>query len=199
MASFAKNGYIRDLLNAYEGCSFAGFPVHFISDRQIAKGDLKNFKALVVPNAKNISEAIFQKIAAYAKNGGEILLLGNESLSRNEYGIAQPNRNGTLKTFAQVPEGSVKSYSTAYAKLLKKLNQTPIVPIVGEDGAQPYGVESRSVVLENGQKLMYAINLNKYPVSIKLPIGNWVNLRNNLPAKTDLELKSLDVIIVKSK
>ena len=198
--SFARPGYIRDLLEGYEGCSFSGFPVRFISERQIKEGKLKDFRALIVANAQCVSEEIFRKIHAFAQHGGTVCLFGSEALSLNEYSQKQSGRTEILKTFISIPCGNVKSYSIAYRKLLKSLNVKPPVPISGGDSDEhPYGIESRSVVLPDGKKLIYAINLNKYPVTIKLPMGKWENLRTGLQGDTNLKLKPLELVLMKTK
>lgn len=80
--------YAKDSMNtiyhAYASVGQNGQKTQFIVESQIDK--LKDMKCLIVPHSVSVTDETFAAIENFVANGGKLVVLGNDSLSRNEYG-----------------------------------------------------------------------------------------------------------------
>lgn len=194
MPSFADPMHKTHLLEIYEGCYFSGFPCRFVGDRQVLSGKLEDCKILVVPNAQYVPEKVFSKIAQFSRDGGTVLLFGEDSLSRDEYGKKVPSRDPIRKTFRVISTDIPKRYSEAFNGVLDEKKLKPEVEVVGKDGKKVFGLEYRSVKDKKGNLLLYLINLNKSPVHVEIKGGgNWLDLIENRKNPCGMTLNPLEI------
>lgn len=82
----ARN-YSRDHLNtvykAYESLYFSGNKAHVLPEERL--NQVFDYKALIIPNVRNISRDNLEIIKDYIAKGGKVLLFGNDNLSKDEY------------------------------------------------------------------------------------------------------------------
>lgn len=80
-------GYNSDYMNvlgtAYEEIIFNGQKVDFITETDLEK--IQDYKLVVVPEATNVNKSTIEELSEYVKNGGELLLMGENSLEFDEY------------------------------------------------------------------------------------------------------------------
>lgn len=91
------------LSRTYEAALYAGTNPGFITERQLERG-IKPQGLLIVPGVEQISDAALAAIKEYYNQGGKVLLLGGNSLSKTVY---NKNREGT-NTFSDVVPLSVQ-------------------------------------------------------------------------------------------
>jgi hypothetical protein len=72
------------ITETYNSLLFMGEGVEFVSEGRM--DDLSKYKMLIIPNANYVSDETYRKIADYAKNGGQLYLLG-DCLGFDEDGI----------------------------------------------------------------------------------------------------------------
>ena len=82
---FWEAQYAGTLRSLYTVLSFMGENVTFVSERQLAEGTAPKVKWLLVPNATHVLPSTPPALAAFAKSGGKVLLVGKESLRHDEY------------------------------------------------------------------------------------------------------------------
>ena len=78
--------YSRDHLNtafkAYESLYYTGNKAHVLPEERL--NEAYNYKALVIPNVRNISRENLNIILDYMAKGGKVLLMGNDNILKDE-------------------------------------------------------------------------------------------------------------------
>lgn len=71
---------------AYEALTYTGNRVSYLSDNQLIRGEWKDKKLLVIPNAIHIKEDLLCALRKFIEGGGKVVIYGRESLSKNDIG-----------------------------------------------------------------------------------------------------------------
>jgi hypothetical protein len=180
---FWEDKYKGAMISAYTILSFMGEPVTFVSERELAAGTATKVECVIVPEATHVFDKTLAALETYRQRGGKILLIGNDSLARDEYdrpsrahpdypktskGADDPGTAGEIRAFLQEPA-------------FKELRQT-------KDGLYAWGVEYR-VVPEKNSKLIPLVNFNNEARTVYFP--NW-------PASAAVDLLSGGTVDLKS-
>lgn len=75
--------YMRSVYNAYEACLFNGKKVRVVTESQIEK--INRCKVLILPNSRNVPKNVLEEIRAFAEKGGKVIMLGGDTLTKDEY------------------------------------------------------------------------------------------------------------------
>jgi len=162
---FWEERYAGTLRSLYTVLSFMGENVTFVSERQLAEGTAPKVKWLLVPNATHVLPTTPAAIAAFAKSGGRVLLVGKDSLGRDEYDrpLAAAGNYPTLELAASEP-------ATA-AALRQRLTPLELNDLRdAATGQAAWGVEFR-VVRFGKVKLVPLINFTTAARTVQLPEG----------------------------
>jgi hypothetical protein len=160
---FWEGQYQGTLRSLYTGLNFMGENVTFVSERQLAEGTAPKVKWLLVPNATHVLPSTPGALAAFAKRGGRVLLVGKESLRRDEY-------DRPLNQAIDYPTMELEANEPATAAALHQR----LAPLQWNDlrdattGQPAWGVEFR-VVPFGKVKLVPLINLNAEARTVQLP------------------------------
>ena len=73
---------------AFEGASFAGYSIRFITESQIARGALAPVKVLILPDTLAVSDETFTQLSAYVEEGGAVARVG-KPIPYNERGMSR--------------------------------------------------------------------------------------------------------------
>jgi hypothetical protein len=147
----------------YRVLNFMGENVTFVSERQLAEGKTPKIKWLLVPNATHVLASTPAAVAAFAKSGGKVLLVGKECLRRDEY-------DRPLNRTMDYPTMELADNEPATADALRQ----KLAPLRLNDlrdaasGKPSWGVEFR-VVQFGRVKLVPLINLNADAQTVQLP------------------------------
>ena len=125
---YAKDS-MNTIYNAYASVGENGQKTQFIVESQMDK--LKDMKCLIVPHSVSVTDKTFEAIAAFVNNGGKLIVLGEDSLSLNEYGDKRDrNAVDALLKKAEViditsvgtdlDKKSVKAVSDGISKIMKQ-------------------------------------------------------------------------------
>lgn len=77
--------YLLSARFAYEGCSFSGYAVRYITEAQCVSGDLDLLKVLVIPETPSLRNDAFTAIQEYVEQGGTVARVG-KPIPYNERG-----------------------------------------------------------------------------------------------------------------
>ena len=155
--------HLESASNAYEGVSFGGYNVRFISEAQCLTGALDSLKILVIPDTPALSDAAFLQISAFVEGGGTVARTGTP-IPYNERGFSRGDLirntgNTVLVRGLNLPTEYLHAMDAA--TVLGALPQIPR-PITGQ-GYPVEGLRSQYVEYAGGEYL-YLINLRKEPV-----------------------------------
>ena len=152
---------------AYEGCSFSGHAVRFVTERQLASGDVGGMKALVMPETPAITDAAFKALAGFVEADGTVLRVGTP-IPYNERGHSRTNviRN-TGNTVLVRGMNMPTEYLHAMDAAIQQGTLPPIPRPINTHGYPLEGVFTRYVVHE-GVSHLFCVNLRKTPVRCHL-------------------------------
>jgi hypothetical protein len=168
MTSIAYNPDHLPVLRAvYEGTFFADTKVSFVTERTIAEGGLERINLLLVPAVSHLPEHVARNVADWADAGRKLVLIG-DCLVRDHRNRPLPDLLGDRErvevTVAESldPDGCRKVLEPVIEQSVARPFRT-----VSASGMPLIGVEMRSVETDEG-RLIYAINMNKEPVTFDL-------------------------------
>ena len=158
------------MVRSYEALNACGIPVRFVSERQVAEGRLKGFKAVVIPEVKYAPDAVVQAAIDYGKAGGKLWIVGKEMpFTRDEY-----NRPRTVslpgEAVVKFPEPIAKELWTAFLAQMQAEGIRRSVTVTDTSGKAPWAVEYRATRDKDGM-LVSIVNLWGTPQKVQLKVG----------------------------
>ena len=168
-----QSSYVRLLYSVYAVCSFTGWAVRYFSERRVSAKDFGKTKLIVVPDARRVSDATFDGLAAFAQAGGRVVVFGKEALLQNEYGRPCPERAAVCdRLFRREALVSSAEYAAVLGEKLRNLGVRPPVAVTDAKGNQPFGVMVRQGRTADGRETLLVSNLLKKPTEVRIP-GRW--------------------------
>ena len=126
---YAKSSHVFDyrdvtetLYDAYQYASLSGQRVDFVTENDIAER-LGNYKMLILPKTSRLPKANLEAIKAFQENGGAVVIIGLDSLWRDEYNHAQSLGDVFsiyFKASKIMPSLNIFGFSLAFAKCLQQ-------------------------------------------------------------------------------
>lgn len=159
----------------YEAAYFLGVPIGFATEKMLtadSAAQMKDFPLLIVPSATHVSDDAMVQLKRYVKNGGTIMLFGDNCLAFNEYG--EKRNSDALKFLKNAPrinaDESVESIANELNSLATKAKIQRPISCRDENGNIPWGIRYVSVK-ENSTRLIYLLNVGKNSQTVSL-FGN---------------------------
>jgi len=177
--------FVGERDRVYEALVFCGVPIGFITEEQIAKGDLEAYDCLLVAGAPTLLAEAVAPVRAFRERGGRLVFCGPRNFVKDEYGRAVTPLEADSLIGGRPREERLRDL------LLSELAKAGIQPrheLRTPEGALPYGVEWRSAAHE-GRDLINAVNLTRDPVMVALPEGVWHELIRDTSVSGVLELR----------
>ena len=164
---FWDEKYKSTIYSLYTALNFLGQNITFVSERELAQGKALKVQWLLVPNASHVLATTPKALAQFARSGTGVLLVGKQSLQRDEY-------DRSLATMADYPTIELSNTDRATADVLRQTLSSLRFENVRDTttGQSAWGIEFR-VVQENGSTLLPLINLCKEKAVVQLPA--WTN------------------------
>jgi hypothetical protein len=99
--------YLPTVDKVYKGLIFNGIKPAFITERQLAAEDFKNYKTIIVPAARHINPDTLYGIKNFIAAGNNVVLTGEGCLSRDFYGrnITNPERDFIMENSTLLKDG----------------------------------------------------------------------------------------------
>ncbi|MBQ7475363.1 MAG: leucine-rich repeat protein [Clostridia bacterium] len=159
---------------AYLGLLECGKKVRVLSEEQIEKLEKEEIKLLVVPGSVNVSEKTLEAIDAFQARGGEVVVFGVDSLTRD--GVNVPHSSSLpdkIKSAATVrgPMTSDDGYRRFFADYLKK-NGMQRVWVEDAAAGEPVGYRTEWLSAEYGGKTLvtvYSLGTEE-PVDVRISV-----------------------------
>ena len=150
---------------AFEGASFAGFPVRYITENQIQEGGLAGIKVLILPSTMAVPDATFEQCVRFVEEGGMVARVGTP-IPYNEKG---QSRSDVIRATGNTVLVRGMNLPTEYLHAMDAALVGGVLPeIVRPVNAHGYpleGIRSRYVTHEN-EAYLYIINLRREPVAV---------------------------------
>ncbi|GBG10132.1 hypothetical protein PAT3040_04850 [Paenibacillus agaridevorans] len=170
---------------AYEAISYSGLKVGFVSENQIASGALANIKTLFIPNAKHVQASTFDALKPFVDNGGKLVIIGDQSLSFDEYDRPLP----TVERDVLLQHEDTLIFPAAASSLALRNAMTSEFEEQGLINVQLMDTDSNELVFEtewrsvqhDGKLLINATNYTWSDKTVRVVVNgetvtNWKNL-----------------------
>ncbi|HSH95249.1 MAG TPA: beta-galactosidase, partial [Roseimicrobium sp.] len=182
-----NNEYYEQARRMWHAVSMVDAPFEFICDEQVGQGELKRFKVLLVPACTYVSDATYNKVREFVRNGGSIVMTAG-SFGKDEYAKpralsepwkavthlpalldrAEPSREGKGSIYG-VNDSGVGDYQRLINKVADRTGvQRPIRVTVGNDLNR--SIELRCVRKGKGEYLLYCFNLDATPAEARFEL-----------------------------
>lgn len=201
---------------AFEGAYLLDMPLRFVTDRQVAKGKLADYKLVVVPSHLYIDQETLDRLADYVKRGGYLLVAG-DTLTHDLHG--DPRHVTALFGTATLPsapmvktlgrgklvyrpnELSAAEYGALVAELSEEAGVVQSFHVRTPKATRPRGVYARGVVVD-GKLAVSLVNFNHKPLKVRIETAgghDWHDAVNDMPVPRIIELRSLEPMLVVAK
>lgn len=159
--------YLPSALRAFDGASFYGYNVRFISESQCVDGDLDDVQVLIIPQALAVSNDAFAAIESFVEAGNMVVRTGRlipyDASGQSRADSLRATRHTYVLRGTDTPTNYLHAMDAAYAE-----GHLPsVVRLVNRFGYPLEGVRSRYVEHE-GNHYLYVINLRQAPVTARL-------------------------------
>ena len=157
--------YLMSAVYAFEGCSFAGHKVRFITEDQCVRTGLAGVKVLVVPEAPAVGDEAFEVLRRYMDANRAVIRTATAPILYNAHGrsrrdIIAPTQRTVLVSGENLPTEYLHAMDA-----VQGFGELPLIPrITNEYGYPLEGVKSRYVEVD-GQGYLYAVNIRKGPIT----------------------------------
>ncbi|MCX5769704.1 MAG: beta-galactosidase [Candidatus Hydrogenedentes bacterium] len=162
--------FLESIKFAYEGTSFGGYKVRFISEDQINAGELAKISVLVLPETPAVKDETFTQIKTYIQNDGAVIRTAVPILF-NEHG---QSRRDVITTTPRTVLLRGQNLPTEYLHSMDAVISVGTLPMIPR-AINPFGYPLEGVktryVEHNGSAYLYAVNLRKTPVECHLAGG----------------------------
>ncbi len=190
--------HLQSARYAYEGCSFAGYNVRFVTERQLIESGLGDARVLVLPATPAVTAEAFDALADYVERDGVVARVG-PPIPYDERGVSRHNvlRN-TAKTVLVRGMNLPTEYLHAMDAAIVLGALPPIPRLINPYGYPIEGVRSRYVELD-GEHYLYAVNLRKEAVICHLlgPVQAGRDLIQGRDVQFPLSLKPLNPLLMR--
>ncbi|MBP8129384.1 MAG: beta-galactosidase [Candidatus Hydrogenedentes bacterium] len=155
--------YLLSARFAYEGCSFSGYAVRYITENQCVSGDLGLLKVLVIPETPALRNDAFAAVQGFVEQGGTVARVG-KPIPYNERGhsrqdVIRNTSNTVLVRGMNLPTEYLHAMDAAI--VLGSLEDISR-PINGH-GYPLEGVKTRMVEWQ-GDTYLFVVNMRPEPI-----------------------------------
>ncbi|MCK5861425.1 MAG: beta-galactosidase [Candidatus Hydrogenedentes bacterium] len=159
--------HLKSAKFAFEGASFSGYTLRFITESQIMNGALVSLNILILPETLSVSDATFEHLSKYVDDGGTVARVG-KPIPYNERGLS---RIDVIRSTANTVLVRGMNLPTEYLHAMDAAQESGALPEIArpinEFGYPIEGVRS-SYVSYKDENYLYIINLRKDSVNCYL-------------------------------
>ncbi|MFC2113064.1 beta-galactosidase, partial [Bacteroidota bacterium] len=165
--------YLNNQMITYEALQFTGLPVGFVTENDLITSGLpESCRWLVVADASHVSQHTLDWLRDYIKGGDKLLIIGDNALKYNEYGI--PYSSDQLAFIFGTEELDVMSPQILLGKIEALMAKTDVKRSIrcidNMNNQTAWGVMCRSVEFDGGY-LVCLINLSSVQKEVSLELN----------------------------
>lgn len=157
--------YLPAVRYAFEGCSFSGQKVRFVTEKQCADGALDDIKVLVLPEVLAVNDRTFQAIKAFLAKDKTVVRT-SKAILYNEHGQSRRDILSDTK-YTVLVRGRNQILAPGFLHGMDAVIASGVLGTVprtiNQHGYPLEGVQSRYVEV-GGQRYLYVVNIRKDPV-----------------------------------
>lgn len=156
---------------AYSACTYSGQRVHYMTNAQIKKYALEDYKIVFLPEVNNMDNELLKYFEEYVRKGGKLVIMGRDTLAQDMYGRPTDERirqylfdNALVVDTEGTDENSYLLVKPTYEELFPvvynlfdSLGMQDVKVIDNETNLPVFGCEINETVY-NGKRLVNIVN-----------------------------------------
>ena len=163
--------HLASVKDAFEGCSFAGYKVRFITEKQCVDGGLKDLKVLVTPDTPSVADETFPVLKEFMQGQG-VAIRTSSSILFDEHGHSRRDIISFSRRTILVRGQNLPAEYLHAMDAVATLGELPNIPRTTNQFEYPLeGVKSRYLEWD-GHAYLYVVNLRKNPLLCYLHGGS---------------------------
>jgi hypothetical protein len=192
-----RDAYVSSLYGLYASLSFTGWPVRFLTERDLGRGDFKGAEIVVVPDARRVSDETFEALARFRRQGGIVIADGKNALTKDQWGKPIAERKDEIARMRRFGDVSSRTRSETLNAALEEKGCRAPVQVKDRGGKPPFGVIWRNARTAGGHGVVFLANLSRRTIEVALP-GDWTDvLGDGSPLPRRIVLDSMDIVLGK--
>ena len=156
--------------HVYTSLTFLGEPVEFVTERQLAREEYRDYEWIIVPHAAAVRETTVEGLAAYQERGANIVFYGDDCLTRDEYWRPRDPDDAFAAAIRIPLQESAPEFQTRLRKIFAQKGLSRVELTDPATGKHAWGVDYR-VVQYGDTKLVSMVNLLNAPVTVSLGLS----------------------------
>jgi hypothetical protein len=158
------DSYTLPLIRLFEISRYTGLGVRILDERELIDGQLDDVKGIISIDCEYTLPQTPAALEKFAQAGGKVFLMGNFA-TRNDI-VPDFKNNSNIRKLPSTREFE-KLYRT-YLQMATLIGENRPVKILGVDNKPIEGVQWFARTLDNGNTVIFAANMCKNPVTIKI-------------------------------
>jgi len=190
--------HLPSVRDAYEGSSFAGLKIRFISERQCADGDLDSIRVLIIPDTPAVTDAAFVRLNEYVVQENCVVRT-RMPMPYTEHGHSRQDaipasRNAIIVRGMNLPT----EYLHAMEGVFELNVIDPIPRLINQHGYAIEGIKTLHAEVD-GLSYLYVVNLRKDERSCILKDGPQAghDLIHDRPVTFPMTIKPLYPMLIR--
>jgi len=168
--SYIQNqGHIATLHRAYEATCFHDLPIGFVTgDMLVNSGIPDDIKLIVMPDAQYVSAQVLAVLRQAKHAGVQLLRLGRQNSTRDEYGFEHSDESITFLDDVPVLDyASAPDLARQFGRMIQPLAGHVPIAVQDSDGQSAFGIMRRYANLD-GRSILLLVNLAADAVDVRL-------------------------------
>ena len=157
--------------DAYAALTCLGEPVAFVTERQLAAGDLRDYAWIIVPHAMAVRQSTVEGLQRYADSGARLMFYGDSNLTRDEYWRPREVPAAFADAIRIPVQDSAQLLSSRLLETFAANGLSRIDLRTATTGEPAWGVEYRVVPYGESAALVSLVNVLNHAVSVELDLA----------------------------
>ncbi|QDV66055.1 Beta-galactosidase [Crateriforma conspicua] len=197
-----KRSHMTEQFALYEAMFFDGFPVGFATEKIIKTQDNASWDAILIYRTPYVTVAELNALQSYLDQGGTVIVDGEKSLAKDEYGNPHAKRLEAGQGRLVVLKSNPSPQQIRDIALRDIAISMPAFALVEDNGSDRKGCRWQAVKQDDGSYLVSIINLGKHDADLQIVFDHdkpvsVTNLLTGQVVGTDLSLDSQGVALLK--
>jgi hypothetical protein len=169
MASITRDGrYNGSVSSAYSALNFCGRRVRFVSEKQLARGQIDGLRMLILPNATHVLPATLAALRELPVSVRLVIVGDAPAKDPYERPLAAAEVAGVRDRALVLPAVSARELWPLLLAELRRLGALPDIGVVGAETGKPvWGVEWLPAEV-TGRTVVNLVNLRDQPVDVRI-------------------------------
>ncbi|WP_413432937.1 glycoside hydrolase family 42 [Crateriforma spongiae] len=197
-----KRSHMTEQFALYEELFFEGFPMGFATEKIIKSQDNGSWDAILVFRTPYVTVAELDALQSYLDQGGTVIVDGEKSLAKDEYGNPHAKRLEAGQGRLVLLENNPSPKQIRDIALRKIASSMSHFKLVEDNGSDRKSCRWQAVKQDDGSYLVSILNLGKHDAELQIVFDHdkpvsVTDLLTGQDIGTDLSLDSQGVALLK--